>query len=488
MNLYEAKKIGENKMQSSIVKEKLFIDGEWVETENTQKIYNKYTGDLVSELSLADEPLVDQAVEIAVNTHQNTAFEPEYRYDVLMRAADLLEEKQEAFATLIAEEGGKPITDAKGEVTRSAATLRMAADEAKKLVGEIIPNYNAQGRFLYTVKKPIGVVVAITPFNFPLNLVVHKVAPALAAGNPVILKPATDTATTSIRLCELLEKAGVPKGYVQCVVGSGRTVGEQLLNDERIAHYTFTGSPAVGKHIQQTIGLRKATLELGSNSATIVHSDADVDKAAKKLSKMAFAHAGQICISVQRIFVHESVQVQFLEKFLDEVSLLKIGDPLDPNTNVGPLIKEKEAERVEQWVEEAQAEGANVLIGGKREGSIFYPTVITDVKKGMKVVDEEIFGPVVTITAYKTIEEAIQLVNDSKYGLQAGIYTSDLKLSYKIPYLLDVGGVVINDTSSYRTDQMPYGGVKESGNGKEGPAYAIQELVKNITVVVNLDD
>lgn len=475
-------------MQTSIIKEKLFIKNEWIETEQTHKIYNKFTGELFSEVCIADENQVDTAVSVAVHAHKNTEFAPDYRYKVLMRTAELLLENKEEFAEIIAIEGGKPITDAKTEVVRSAATLQMAADETKKLVGEIIPNYNVQGRFLYTIKKPVGVVAAITPFNFPLNLVVHKVAPALAAGNPVILKPASDTATIAIKLCELLQKAGVPENYVQCVVGSGGKVGEQLLNDQRIAHYTFTGSPSVGKHIQKTIGLRKATLELGSNSATIVHGDASIEKAAAKLAKMSFAHAGQICISVQRIFVQESVKEQFLKTFLQEVAKLKVGNPLLPETNVGPMINEKEAQRIELWVQEAKDAGAQVLAGGSREGSVFSPTVLTNVKKGMKVLDEEVFAPVVSVTSYATIEEAIEMVNDSKYGLQAGIYTSDLSLSYKIPYLLEVGGVVINDTCCFRTDQMPYGGVKESGNGKEGPSYAIQELVETVTVVVNLED
>lgn len=474
-------------MVQTIEKQKLFINGDWVSTDDTYKIYNKYTGDVFAEIPKASYQLVDQAVESAVHAHKKVPFTPEQRHQVLLRVAELLKQNLDDFADTIAQEGGKPITDAKVEVNRSVATFLMAADEAKKLVGEIIPNYNVEGRFLYTIKKPVGVVAAITPFNFPLNLVVHKVAPALAAGNPVIIKPAMDTATTSVKLCKILEEAGVPKGYVQCVTGGGSTVGEQLLNDERIAHYTFTGSPGVGKHIQKTIGLRKATLELGSNSATIVHSDADVEEAAAKLAKMAFVNAGQVCISVQRIFVQKAVEEQFMKAFLQHVAELKVGDPLDPETNVGPMISEKEAIRIEEWVNEAKAAGATVLTGGKRNGNIFDPTVLVNVKKGMKVVDEEVFAPVVSVTAYDTIEEAIELVNDSKYGLQAGIYTKDMNLSFKIPYLLEVGGVIINDTCCFRTDQMPYGGVKESGNGKEGPAYAIQELIETVTVVVNLE-
>lgn len=475
-------------MQKSILKEKLLINGDWVETEETHKVYNKYTGELFSEIALADEKTVDFAIASAVEAHKNVDFSVEERYQVLMRTAELLKQRAEEVAEIISIEGGKPITDARVEVNRSVATLELAAIESKKLVGEIIPNHSAPGRFLYTVKKPVGVVAAITPFNFPLNLVVHKVGPALAAGNPIIIKPASDTATTTVKLCELLEEAGAPKGFVQCVVGGGRTVGEQLLNDERIAHYTFTGSPAVGKHINRTIGLRKATLELGSNSATIVHNDTDVVKAAKKVARMSTANAGQVCISVQRVFVQESVKDEFIKNLVEEVNQLKVGNPLEEDTNVGPMISEKEAIRIEEWVNEAVQGGATVLTGGKREGSVFYPTVLTDVKKGMKVVDEEAFAPVVSVTSYDTIEEAIELVNDSKYGLQAGIYTSDINLSYKIPYLLEVGGVVVNDTSSFRADQMPYGGVKESGNGKEGPAYAIQDLVETVTVVVNLED
>lgn len=474
-------------MSKEVEQEKVLINGQWIETSDTLPVYDKYTGNVFAEVSVASESDVNKAVEVAVEAHENNHFAPDVRYNVLMKAAQLLRDKKDILAESIAIEGGKPITDALVEVNRSAATFEIAADEAKNLVGEIIPNYNVSGRFLYTVKKPVGVVAAITPFNFPLNLVIHKIAPALAAGNPVVLKPASETPTVALRLCEILIEAGVPKNYIQCVIGGGRTVGEQLLNDERIAHYTFTGSPGVGKHIKSTIGLRDVTLELGSNSATIVHNDADIKGAAQKLAKMAFAHAGQICISVQRIFIHEDVQETFMESFLSEVKQLKVGNPLLSETNVGPMINENEAERVESWLSEAVEAGAEILTGGTRNKNIFQPTVLTNVKKGMKVLDEELFAPVVSVSSYKTIEDAIAQVNDSKYGLQAGIYTSDLNLSYEIPYLLDVGGVVINDTCCFRTDQMPYGGVKESGNGKEGPAYAIQDMVETVTVVVNLE-
>ncbi|WP_340673667.1 aldehyde dehydrogenase family protein [Brevibacillus agri] len=471
--------------------QRLFIDGEWVETAKTHPIYNKYTGELYVQVCKAGEKEVDRAVEAAEYAFYHTPFSAEKRYDVLVKASQLIKENVEELANCIAQEGGKPIRDAKVEVIRSATTFLLAAEEAKKLRGEIIPSQASPGnesRLIYTIKKPIGIVCAISPFNFPLNLVSHKVAPALAAGNPVIVKPATDTAHSALLLCKLLQQAGVPKGYVQCVVGSGATVGEQLLKDQRIKKYSFTGSPEVGKHIQQTIGMRKVTLELGSNSATIVHEDGNVEQAANKLAKMAFANAGQICISVQRIFVHKAVEAKFMELFLERVAQLKVGNPLDQDTDVGPMISEKEAQRIEAWVNEAAAKGAKVLTGGKREGSVYYPTVITQAKKGMKVYDEEVFAPVVTVASYETIEEAVKLVNDSKFGLQAGVYTKSLVLAHKLPHLLEVGGVIVNDTCCFRADQMPYGGVKESGIGKEGPAFAIEEMVETVAVVINLEE
>jgi acyl-CoA reductase-like NAD-dependent aldehyde dehydrogenase len=472
-------------------KQKLFINGEWVATSATHKIYNKYNGALFCEVYKAGKSEVDQAVEAAEYAFKHTPFPAEDRYRILVKVAELLKENVEEIAACIAQEGGKPIKDARVEVNRSANTFLLSAEEAKHLKGDLIPSQASPGignRLMYTIKKPAGVVCAISPFNFPLNLVTHKVAPALAAGNPVIIKPASDTAVCALKLCEILEQAGVPKGYVQCVVGEGSIVGEMLLQDPRIKIYTFTGSPSVGKHIHDTVGMRKTILELGSNSATIVHEDADVDKAAKKLAKMAFAHAGQVCISVQRIYVHESVEKAFMDTFLMEVKQLKVGDPLDSQTEVGPMISEKEAKRIEAWVNEAVESGAQIAIGGTRQGCVYAPTVITHAKKGMKVLDEEVFAPTVTVTSYKTIEDVIAQVNDSKFGLQAGIYTKSINLAHTIPYLLEVGGVIINDTCNFRADHMPYGGVKDSGMGKEGPAYAIEEMSETVTVVVNLDE
>lgn len=472
-------------------KQKLYINGEWITTEQTHQIYNKYNGQLFAEVYKAGQAEVHLAVEAAEYAFKHTPFPVEERYQILCNVAQLLKENVEELAACIAAEGGKPIKDARVEVNRSANTFLLSAEEAKHLKGELIPSQVSPGignRLMYTIKKPAGVVCAISPFNFPLNLVTHKVAPALAAGNPVIIKPASDTSICALKLCEILERAGVPKGYVQCVVGEGASVGEMLLQDPRIKIYTFTGSPSVGKHIQETVGMRKTILELGSNSATIVHEDADYDKAAKKLAKMAFAHAGQVCISVQRIYVHENIEEAFMNIFLEEVKQLKVGDPLDPLTEVGPMISEKEAKRIETWVNEAVESGAHIAVGGTRQGCVYAPTVITQARKGMKVVDEEVFAPTVTVTSYKTIEDVISQVNDSKYGLQAGVYTKSISLAHKLPYLLEVGGVIINDTCNFRADHMPYGGVKNSGMGKEGPAYAIEEMSETVTVVVNLDE
>jgi acyl-CoA reductase-like NAD-dependent aldehyde dehydrogenase len=471
----------------------LYVGGEWVQTPDVHRIYNKYTGELFVQVSKAGTKEKDMAIEAAQRAMRQSEFGPAQRFQVLHRAHELLLERLEEFAACIAQEGGKPIADARTEVNRSALVFLLSAQEAAKIAGEIVPtqvapNVNIGPRLIYTIKKPIGIVCAITPFNFPLNLVVHKVAPALAAGNPVIIKPASDTAYSALKLCELLEQAGLPKGYVSCLVGSGSTLGDELLTDPRIRKYTFTGSPEVGKHIHRTVGMRKVTLELGSNSATIVHKDANIEKAAARLARMAFAHAGQICISVQRIFVHRDVEQRFMEAFLANTAKLKVGDPMDPDTVVGPMISEKEAIRIEGWVDEAVKAGASIVTGGKRYKNVYYPTVLTNACRGMKVIDEEAFAPVVSISPYDDIEEAVRLVNDSKYGLQAGVFTNSISLAHRIPYLLEVGGVIINDTSSFRADQMPYGGVKESGIGKEGPAFAIEEMLETVTVAVNLEE
>ena len=332
----------------------------------------------------------------------------------------------------------------------------------------------------------MGPVCAISPFNFPLNLVAHKVGPAIAAGNTVVLKPASVTPLTAINLGKIMMEAGLPPGYLNIIFGPGGTVGEWLLSDPRFTLYTFTGSPSVGRRLREAIGMRRAILELGSNSATIIHSDADIEKASHACVRAAYAYAGQVCISLQRILLHRDIKGKFLDIFIPAVERLKLGDPLDEDTDVGPMITEEAAIKAEEWIREAVSNGAKLLTGGDRKGNMVKPAVLTNVDSGMKVVCQEVFAPLVTIQEYNTIEEAIDMVNDSEYGLQAGIFTSDINIAFKAAKELKVGGVIVNDTSMYRVDAMPYGGVKNSGAGREGPKYAIEEMTDLKIVVFNL--
>ncbi|MHB9146372.1 MAG: aldehyde dehydrogenase family protein [Symbiobacteriia bacterium] len=467
----------------------LYIDGRWVDTEKRLSVVDKYRNEPFAEIGLASPEQVSQAIAAAQRAWRDHPLPPQERFRILSRTSVLLGEHIDDLAATIAREGGKPLKLARGEVQRAMQTFQVAAEEAKRITGEVVPVDAAPGaenRFAFTLRVPVGVVAAISPFNFPLNLVAHKVAPAIAAGNAVVLKPASQTPITAAKLCRLLEAAGLPAGFLNLVVGSGSTVGEQILQDPRIAFYTFTGSPGVGERLRQAIGLRRATLELGSNSATIVHLDADLDKAASRCASAAFAHAGQVCISLQRLLVHEQVWDAFLSRFLDRVRELKVGDPMDPATDVGPMISEAEAERATAWIEEAKQQGARVLLGGGRQGVVLEPTVLTDVQDQMKVVCEEVFAPVVTLVPYKGLGEAIARVNSSKYGLQAGIFTTSISTAMEAARKVEVGGVMINDTSSFRADLMPYGGVKLSGNGREGPRYAIEEMTELKVVVMDL--
>src|SRR5690606_29550677 len=366
----------------------------------------------------------------------------------------------------------------------------ISAEEAKRIEGEYIPIESSPGsenRLAFSMRVPVGVVCAITPFNVPLNLIAHKVAPALAAGNTVVLKPASYTPIVSIKLAELMEKAGLPKGYLNIVVGSGSEIGKQLMADERINLFTFTGSPMIGQKLKQETGIKKVLLELGSNSAVIVHEDADLDLAVKMCVGKSFATAGQVCISVQRLYVHENVYDAFMERFIEETNKLQIGNPFEESTDVGPMISEKEAIRVESWVQEAVEAGAQVVTGGKRDGVFYEPTILTNVHDDMKVSCEEVFGPVVGVRKYSDLDGCIRSINQSKYGLQAGIFTRNLNTAFHAARKIHVGGVIVNDASQYRADLMPYGGVKDSGSGKEGPKYAIREMTEEKVVVFNLN-
>lgn len=468
----------------------LYINGKWIETPNTFPVVDKYSGEVFATVCASCPLEVDAAITAAVNAFKTGPLPPFQRYQILAKAAALIEAQADDLAITITHEGGKVFRDAKTEVLRAAQVFLIAAEEAKRISGEMVPVEAAPGaetRIAYTIRVPVGVICAISPFNFPFNLATHKIAPALAAGNTVVLKPASATPISAINICRILEEAGLPPGYLNLVLGGGNEVGDLLLKDERINFYTFTGSPKVGKQIMSMIGLRKATMELGSNSVTIVHKDADISKAAALCSRMPFVNAGQICISVQRLLVHREIYDQFAEILATETRKLVLGNPLDPETDIGPMISEVEAARAEAWINAALQGGATLLCGGKRNGALFEPTILTNVKPDMQVVCEEVFAPVVSLIPYDDFDEAIAMTNASKYGLQAGVFTSSIEIAAKASQMLEVGGVIINDTSVYRADQAPYGGIKESGIGREGPKYVIQEMTESKLIVFNLN-
>ncbi|GAA0300263.1 acyl-CoA reductase-like NAD-dependent aldehyde dehydrogenase [Gracilibacillus halotolerans] len=468
----------------------LLIDGEWLNTDEKIQVTDKYKQEPIAEVSKADKKLVLQAIDSAEDAFKNNTLSAYERYQILYKAANLLQEQKEEMAQIIMQEAGKPIKQSRGEVDRAVETLLVSAEEAKRITGEGVPVESAPGsenRLAFTIRVPVGIVAAISPFNFPLNLVAHKIAPALAAGNTVILKPASQTPISAIKLAEILQEAGLPAGMLHVLPGPGSTVGNVLMEDERIALYTFTGSTDVGLQFKQKTGLKKLILELGNNSPVIVDKDADLTKASKAIAAQSFAYAGQVCIAVQRVYLHKEIREEFLTKFLDEIKALNVGNPSDPTTDIGPMIDEKEAKRAEEWIQEAVRNGATIAYGGNREGALLEPTVLTNVSRNMKVVCEEIFAPVVTITEFENIDDCLIDVNQSKYGLQGAIFTNNINTAFYAAKHMEVGGMMVNDASSYRVDLMPYGGVKNSGSGKEGPKYTIKEMTNEKLIVLNLD-
>lgn len=473
----------------------MLINGQWREAQIgradsiTINVLAPYDSRWIGSIPQASAKDVDDAIAAAETAFLKIKLSPQERSEILSNTSSLIIENLEDLSRIIAEEAGKPVKDARIEVNRAAQTFLISAEEAKRVHGEVVPveaSKGSENRFAFTLRVPVGIVCAISPFNFPLNLVSHKVGPAIAAGNSVVLKPSSLTPFTAIYLGKLMMEAGLPPGYLNILFGPGHTVGERLLSDPRFALYTFTGSPSVGKRLREAIGLRRAILELGSNSATIIHRDADIQKAYQACVRAGFAYAGQVCISLQRILLHRDVTARFLDRFIPAVEALKSGNPLDEDTDVGPMINEDAAIRAEEWISEAVSKGAKLLTGGGRKGNMVQPTVLTNVDRGMKVVCHEAFAPVVTIQEYNTIDEAIKIVNDSEYGLQAGIFTSDIGVAFKAAKEVQVGGIMVNDTSMYRVDAMPYGGVKASGMGREGPKYAIEEMTDLKIVVFNL--
>lgn len=469
---------------------KLFIDGRWVDGGPLLEVRNKYTGEVIGALPTARREDVDAAIAAAAQAAPLMAAMPAYqRGEILARTSALIRERREEFARTIAAEAGKALKYARAEVDRGITTFAIAAEEAKRIHGETVPLDAVpagEGYFGFWVRRPVGVIAAISPFNFPLNLVAHKVAPAIAAGNTVVLKPASTTPLTAVKLCQVLSEAGLPPGALNLVVGSGSTVGEWLVTDPRVAKVTFTGSPPVGERILTIAGLKKVTLELGNTSPVIVAPDADLEFAAKRCAIGAYYNSGQVCISVQRIYGQRAIYEPFTERFVQASAAMVVGDPLDERVDVGPMIDMREAERIEGWVQEAQAGGAKVLTGGKREGAVYWPTVLTDVRPEMRVVAEEAFAPVASVIACDDFEEALRQADATPYGLQAAVFTRDIQRVFEAIKRLNFGGVIINDTPVFRADHMPYGGNRRSGLGREGVRYAIEEMTHIQMVAIRL--
>ncbi|MCM3652513.1 aldehyde dehydrogenase family protein [Metabacillus litoralis] len=472
-----------------LTKQNLMINGEKVETDNYAPLYSPYSGEEIAQIAMADKALTLQAVDAAYHARGVMAKMPAYqRAEILEKVVVLLKVRADEAAEIISRESAKPIAFAKGEVARTIETYKFSAEEAKRIHGETIPFDAATGgvgRIGYTVREPIGVIGAITPFNFPMNLVAHKVGPAIAAGNTIVLKPASQTPLSALFIAELFEEAGLPAGVLNVVTGPGGIVGDAIVEDDRVRMVTFTGSPSVGIGIRNKAGLKKTTLELGSNSALIIDKDINIDEIIDRCIMGAFSNQGQVCISLQRVYAHEDVYGEFVAKFTEAAKGLKIGDPLDPDTYISALISKGEAERVLGWIEETKDSDATITAGGKLQGGILEPTIITDADHSLKLSCQEAFAPIVVVNKVRSVEEAIEQVNDSRFGLQAGIYTNNVKNALYASRELHVGGVMINDVPTFRVDQMPYGGVKESGTGREGIKYAIEEMTELKLVVWN---
>ncbi|MBS4198319.1 aldehyde dehydrogenase family protein [Bacillus sp. FJAT-49732] len=469
----------------------LFMDGKFEDAEKTYELTNPYNDEVIAEVAEGKTVDMEKAIASAHEAFQTMKKMPAVeRANILFAAARLLAEKKEEFAKLITAESGKPISAARAEVDRSVQTLQFSGEEAKKIAGEFIPldaAVGGGGRDAYTIYEPIGVIGAVTPFNFPLNLVVHKVGPAIASGNTIVVKPAEKTPLTALKLAELFSKVGLPDGVLNVIPGDGATLVGVMLEDDRVQKISFTGSPKVGKEIKNKAGLKRITLELGSNSALYVDdsAEASLEDIVEKAVVGAFSYNGQVCIHTQRIYVHERIAEKFLARFVEKTKKLKFGDPMDEDTVVTGMIDKKSQARVLEWVKEAVNGGATLLIGGERKDNGILPTVLTNVKPTEKVACEEVFGPVVMINKVSDDKEALKQMNESQYGLNAGVFTNNLKQAFHFAHELEVGQVLINDVPTLRFDNMPYGGIKSSGYGHEGVKYAIKEMTRMKMISIN---
>jgi acyl-CoA reductase-like NAD-dependent aldehyde dehydrogenase len=472
-----------------VVDHKLLAAGEWVETGEWGEVRSPYDGTVVGRVAEGDAGLVDRAAKAAQKAFETADFPQHERAALLDRAAHLVGERLEDLALTIAAEAGKPLKTARLETERCVDTLTFSATEARKLTGGTVPMAASPagiGKLGVILRVPYGVVGAISPFNFPLNLVAHKLGPAIAAGNAIVLKPAGQTPISALKLAKIFAEAGLPEGWLSVIPGPGSEVGNAIVEHELTRALTFTGSAGVGWGIRSRVPHKKVNLELGSNAPLIVNADGDWETAADKTKLHAFSHAGQSCISIQRILVHEEVADAFVERLVANAEALRVGDPLDPDTDVGPLISSDDRDRVKEWVAEAVAGGAELLTGGELvdEGRCLAPTLLGAPPHEAKVWCEEIFGPVATIDRFDDFGEALRLANDSKFGLQAGVFTRDVGRGLEAANRLEFGGVLINEVPTFRADQMPYGGVKDSGNTREGPAFAVRELTEERLVTL----
>jgi acyl-CoA reductase-like NAD-dependent aldehyde dehydrogenase len=459
-----------------------YVGGEWVDAGEHDVVRLPYDGSRVGEVPRAGLDVLERAVQAAQSGFRTMRAMSNYeRADLLLKIRDLMARDVAEFGQIICSETGKPIREARVEASRCLETLQAAAHEARELHGEVVPmdfSATGKGRMAITIREPIGVIGSITPFNVPLNLAMHKIAPALAAGNAVVHKPATKTPLSAARLARTMEEAGVPKGAYNLITGSGAQIGMALAEHPGIAMLTFTGSAEVGAKIKQRAGFKKVTLELGNNSAVILEPDSDMATAVTRTVQGAFSHSGQVCISVQRVLMHRSIAAEFTERLKAATEALKIGHPYEESTDISSLIDEAEAIRIEQWIDEAKRSGAKVIAGGKRRGATVEPAILTDAPASCQISCQEAFGPVVALYVYDDLDHAIEQANATPFGLQAGIFTRDIEKAFRAARKLDVGGVMINDVPMYRADHMPYGGVKQSGTGREGPRYAIEEMTE----------
>ena len=468
----------------------LLIGGAWTAGATTFPVYDKFTGAPIGEADRASEQQVAAAVAAARQSFETHRLDPYDRYRILMRTSELIEAHRDEFIRTIAAEAGFPLADGANEVSRAVQTFILSAEEGKRLAGEVVPIEGAPGqahRMAFSIRVPRGVVCGITSFNSPLNMVAHKVAPALASGNTAVIKPASATPFSAALLFRLLLEAGLPPAHANLVQGPGGEIGRWLIENPDVRFYTFTGSTDVGKQLRQSIGMRPVALELGSIAATIVCADADLERAAPRCANSAFRRAGQACTSTQKLLVDFRVFDRFLDLLVASTRSLRVGDPRDGATNVGPMISEADARRAESWIQEAVAAGARVVEGGRRVGALLYPTILVNVQSSMRVLTEEIFAPVVSIVPFESLDEAIDIVNATPFGLAAGVFTRDIAGALTASRRLHVGIVHINESSSSRVDLMPFAGVKDSGLGREGPKYAMQEMTEERLITISLE-